>query len=95
MIYIEVNFSRFNDEFYNAGRGDQFSYEAKKALFEYTEELAAFENYELDIISLCCVFNEIEQDEIERETGCKDLVELHDNTMVIELSNGAILYQSF
>jgi hypothetical protein len=95
MIYIEVNFSRFRDEFYNMGRGDQFSYEAKKALFEYTEELAAFENYELDIIALCCDFNEIEQDEIERETGCKDLVELHDNTMVIELSNGAILYQSF
>ena len=93
MIYIEVNFSRFNDEFYNMGRGDQFSYEGKKALYDLLEEMG--EKVELDVISLCCDFNEIEQDEIERETGCKDLAELHENTMVIELSNGAVLYQSF
>jgi hypothetical protein len=95
MIYIEVTFSRFCDEFYKMDRQDQFSYEAKKALFEYIDELSAFENYELDVIALCCDFSEIEIEDLERETGCKDLLELNDKTWFKELSNGNILFQLF
>lgn len=48
----------FVDFDYN--RGNNFSYEGKKALFEYIEELESDtgEETELDVIALCCEFTE-------------------------------------
>jgi len=50
----------FTESFKNAGRGEQFSYEGLKALFEYLEELeeSCGEEIELDVISLCCDYCE-------------------------------------
>ena len=44
------------------GRGDQFSYEAKSALFEYLEEYEqdTETEIELDVIALCCDYSEHE-----------------------------------
>lgn len=57
-----VNQNDFHDAFLNMGRGDQFSYAARNALFEYLEELEQDigEEIELDVIALCCDYSEHE-----------------------------------
>jgi len=56
MIHIEVNFSRFCDQFSRMGRADTFSYEGKKVIFDYLEEAGG--DIELDVIALCCEYEE-------------------------------------
>ena len=55
-----VNFCDFQDAFTAHGRNDNFSYEGKKALFDWLEELAdsCGTETELDVIALCCEFSE-------------------------------------
>ena len=55
-----INFGDFCDAFFNMGRKDQFSYNGKKALFEYFENLEqdTGDEMELDVIALCCEFTE-------------------------------------
>ena len=50
----------FTQRFITIGRGDQFSYQALKALFEYLEELSedTGQDIEFDPIAICCEFNE-------------------------------------
>ena len=56
-MYITVDQSTFVREFEAYGRADQFSYEALEALFEYYDEL---EDFELDVIAICCDWTEYE-----------------------------------
>jgi len=51
-----VNAYDFARAFETAGRTDQFSYVAKKALFDYLEyiEKSDGEEMELDVVALCC-----------------------------------------
>ena len=57
-----INFYDFERAFVDANRSSNFSYEGKKALFDYLEEYEADsgEELELDIIALCCDFTEYE-----------------------------------
>lgn len=52
-----INYYDFVDAFKRMGRGDQFSYSGLKALFEYLEDVYEG-NYDLDVIALCCAWNE-------------------------------------
>lgn len=54
-----VNFSEFRDSFQQI-RPDNFSYDAQKILFEYFEEFeeSTGEEFELDVIAICCDFSE-------------------------------------
>jgi hypothetical protein len=100
-MIMQVNFSRFCDEFQRAGRADQFSYEAKKALFEYLDE----DDAELDVIALCCEYTESTVDEVISDYGLDDAdldYELDDvfgwlcdRTFAIDLGNGSFLFQRF
>jgi hypothetical protein len=55
-----VNFSAFCDAFRDMDRNDQYTYEGKRALYDYLIELE--ESYdmeiELDVIAICCDFTE-------------------------------------
>lgn len=64
-----VNFSDFVDAFRVYEREDNFSYEGKRALFDYLEQLEedTGEEMELDVIALCCDWNEGTWEEIARE----------------------------
>ena len=55
-----VNFCDFTDAFRAHDRQDSYSYEGKKALFEYIEQIDedCGTESELDIIALCCEFSE-------------------------------------
>ena len=60
-MYETINFSQFCDSF-SEDRKNQFSYNGKKALFEYLEqyEEETGAEIELDIIALCCEYAEHE-----------------------------------
>lgn len=57
---MNVNFSMFVSAFESAGRATQFSYEGKRALFEYLCDMedSMGEEIELDVIELCCKYVE-------------------------------------
>lgn len=65
-IVQTVNFSSFCRAFASVGRDNNFSYEAKRALFEYLENLSGDtgESYELDIIAICCEYIESTAEEV-------------------------------
>jgi hypothetical protein len=50
----------FRRAFHDCGRGNQFSYEGLKVLFDCFEELddSTGQETELDVIALCCEFEE-------------------------------------
>ena len=67
-----VDLFSFRTAFHNMDRGDQFSYEGLAVLFDYLEELEfCGEEYELDVIALCCDFAEDDAINIaESYSGC-------------------------
>lgn len=88
-----VNKSDFHDAFGYANRKDQFSYEARCALFDWLEELEP--EYELDVIALCCEFNEDPIKDVLENYNLESLEELQDATCVIWHNDENVLYQVF
>lgn len=94
-----VTFSEFCDAFSAAGRNDQFSYEGKRALFNFLEEMEeqTGKEYDLDVIALCCEYVESTIDEliadydidVSEAEGDDEEIErivedfLNDNTMLV------------
>ena len=56
----QIGFNQFCDRFREANRDNQFTYEGKRALFDYLKgyEEDTGQEMELDIIALCCEFCE-------------------------------------
>ena len=101
-----VNKSQFRDAFSDMGRGDQFSYDALGLLYDYLEEVD--EDFELDVIAICCDFSEdsiediasnysIDLSELEDEDEKKEAVMeyLNNNTSVVGETKDGIVYQQF
>lgn len=65
-MYQSVNFNDFLNAFASHGRENQFSYEAKKIIFDYIEdyERDSGENTEMDVIALCCELSEMDLPEL-------------------------------
>lgn len=55
-----VSFTDFCDAFRSMDRNDNFSYEGKRAMFDYLDQYEADCGVELefDVIALCCEYNE-------------------------------------
>lgn len=92
MIYQTLTNSMFHDTFHNMGRSDNFSYSGLDALYGYLDEL---EEYELDVISLCCEFTESTITEALNATDCSCLAELQENTIVLEVTDETVIYQNY
>ena len=98
-----INFYGFERAFQNCGRADNFSYEAKKAIFDYLESLEedTGEEIELDVIAICCDFNESTLQEINndyyKEFGTlEEAAEwLEQETTVVATLDDTIVYHSF
>ena len=77
--------SQFRNAFEACGRGDQFSYDALNMLFEYFDD--AGEQIDLDVISICCDFQESTADEVREQYDVDADVSLSDflsdNTLLI------------
>ena len=98
-IIQTVNYSMFCDAFARAGRNEQFSYEAKRIIFDHLEEMShdcVNDVIELDIVSICCEYQELHYTDViseysidvsdidEDEQSLIDAADefLQDNTMI-------------
>ena len=101
-----INFYQFERAFKDMDRGNQFSYDGLKAIFEWFEQLDedSGTETELDVIAICCEFaeyadiNELKQDYPVPE-DCEDddeaLEYFRNETIVLELANGGLVIQSY
>ena len=67
-----VNFSDFVDGFQKIGRGNQFSHDGLKLIFDYLESLEEDrEEIEFDPVGICCIYTEYTPDEFNSDYGTK------------------------
>ena len=95
----KINEYQFSDAFHKMGRGEQFSYEGLKALYEYLEEYETGEQQiELDVISLCCEYAEyksLEEFQEDYNQDYKSLGDIMDRTQVIMIDDISFIIQQF
>jgi len=109
-MYQRITFSDFVDAFRRHGREEQFSYDGKRALFDYLEQLEedTGKPVELDVIGLCCEYEESTVDDLIEDYGldaseCEDdddrriLVEkfLNKHATIIWQCGDTFLYEQF
>ena len=97
-----VNWYEFRDAFTRMGRENNFSYSGLRVLFDYFEQYEedTGEEVEMDVIAICCEFNESTPDEIRADYGIDadiDLMEyLQYHTQVAGVTeDGSIVYAAF
>jgi len=102
MIVKEVSFNDFLEAFKKHRRENQFSYEGKKALFDYLEELSEdLGDIKLDVIGICCDFTEydnLEQfnDDYGYSIGdVKSIEDIEYYTTVIPINDESFIIQNF
>lgn len=104
-----ITFYSFCDAFKSFNRDNAFSYDGKRALFDYLEEVeqSTGEEIELDVIELCCEYNENHIDDIinsyridvegmdddEKLEAVRDY--LQDNTCLIGETSTGFIYAAF
>lgn len=72
-MYQKISFSQFCDAFRDMGRSHNFSYEGRRAIFDYLEDLeeSCEQEIELDVIAICCEFSEYKSArEAAKDLGC-------------------------
>ncbi len=85
MTLTEHDFINLTNEY--SQHKDNFSYEGKKALFEYLQEYeqSTDEQIEFDYIALCCEYSEYDtEQDLLQEYQSSSLDNLRDNTEIIE-----------
>jgi len=90
-----IYFQQFKQAFHDYGRGNQFSYDGLKALYDMLtdfEESTGLE-MELDVIELCCDYTEYkDMEELQQSYPDIETVEdLQDETWVVEFEGGMIV----
>ena len=91
---------QFERAFKNMDRGDQFSYDGLKALYEYLEEYeeSTGENIDLDVIALCCDYTEYDSlKEFQADYGeeYSSLDAIRDTTALIPVGLESFIIQQF
>lgn len=105
-IIKQVSLYDFEEEFRSFDRMNNFSYEGLQALYDLLDEPE--EIFELDVISLCCDYNEDSATDIIQNCSINvhgetdpDMISyiveqyLSDRTFSVLLENGNFLYQAF
>ena len=95
-----INMYQFERAFKNMDRGDQFSYDGLKALYEYLEEYeeSTGENIDLDVIALCCDYTEYDNlKEFQADYGeeYSSLDAIRDTTALIPVGLESFIIQQF
>lgn len=98
-MYQSVNFEDFTDAFRDYNRMESFTYEGARALFDYLEryEEDCGTRIELDVIALCCDYNEEPLNDVLENYSLESLEDLQDNTCVINYDEetGLVIYQVY
>ena len=95
-----VNFNDFVDAFAAFGRQETFSYEGKRALFDYLEsyEEDTGTELELDVIALCCDYSEyanLAEFQKDYNEDYKTMEDIENETTVIRVNDDAFIIQQF
>lgn len=98
-MYEKITKSMFHDAFRNYDRLDNFSYEAREALYDYLIDLEDMNEQpiELDIISLCCHYSHDKIKNVLKDYRLESLDELGQETSIIWVSEDEkeVLYENF
>ena len=95
-----VYLNDFRDAFHKMERSNQFSYEGLEWLFNH--DLG--EDYELDVIALCCDFTQSTYEDINRDYNLdlnddnlhKGVIDyLEENTLIVNYDDANVLFQQF
>ena len=80
-------------------RNNQFTYEGKKALFDYLEnyEEETDQQIELDVIAFCCEFTEYEnlKELQENYSDIENMEQLEEHTTVIKVNDERFIIQNY
>ena len=97
----KIDFTTFCNRFKEYNRDDNFSYEGKRALFDYLEEFeeSTEEEIELDIIALCCEYSEFEDlnefwKSYNKETY-PNFETIENHTTLIKINDESFIIQQF
>ena len=95
-----ITSSDFTSAFHKMGRGNNFTYEGLIALYDYLEEYedSTGEQIELDVIAICCEYNEYESLEEFQEDYSEDyqsIEEIEHATQVIMIDDTSFIIQQF
>ncbi len=90
-----INKSMFRDAFYRMDRKENFSYEGLGVLFDYMEEYD--ENWELDVIALCCDFTEYESLEAfnKEHDEAESIDDISERTTVLKIDDESFIIQNY
>lgn len=101
-----IDLNDFRQAFRNYDRQDDFSYEGLEMLFDFFEE--SDPEMELDVIAICCDFNELSWESVASDYSIefdddldddekKEIVReyLQDNTFLVGETNEGFVYQAF
>jgi hypothetical protein len=92
--------SDFTTAFHKAGRGNNFTYEGLSALYDYLEQYEedTNEQIELDVIAICCDYNEYEDlAEFQEDYGedYQTIEQIEHATQVIMIDDNSFILQAF
>jgi len=95
-----INMYQFERAFKNMDRGDQFSYDGLKALYEYLEEYeeSTGEEIDLDVIALCCdytEYNSLKEFQADYGEEYSSLDAIRDTTALIPVGLESFIIQQF
>ena len=95
-----INMHEFERAFINMDRGNQFSYEGLKSLFEYLEEYeeATGTELDLDVIAFCCEYAEYDTlKDFQADYGeeYESLEAISDETTLITINDESFIVQQF
>ncbi len=95
-----INEYDFTTAFHKMGRGDNFTYKGLNALYDYLDMLGddIGEPIELDVIALCCEYNEYE--DLEEFQGVygddyQSIEDIERETQVIMIDDDSFIIQAF
>lgn len=95
-MLIKIYKSDFIREFDKIGRSENFTIEARAALFDYLDDIG--DDLEVDIIMLCCEWSEYENEAdllSVYSMNCDTLDDIKEKTIIIKLNNGGFLVNNF
>ena len=104
MLVKRVSFYDFLEEFKKYNREDAFSYQGKKALYDYLNNLSEDigQQIELDIIGLCCEFTQYDSlEDFNKDYSysigedIEDIEDISNYTIVIPINGDSFIIQDF
>ena len=97
-MIIQVTESIFVNQFDAMDRGNQFSYQGLRTLFDYLTDMDADSSIELDVIALCCEFSEYDSLESFRDQygeQYESIDDIAEKTTVIDIDGTRFIAGDF